>query len=469
MPSPHDFIFENIVVGPQIRNQPTKTLRNQGFNQANHCGDRIGATAKTQNFSAKASCRKRSVKESIAELAIFDGEPEFRSPLHVGRPNTGSRDELFRRLNVILDRNWLTNDGPMVREFEQRLCEDTNAANCVAVCNATVGLQLLCRALSLTGEVIVPSFTFAASVHALLWQGLTPVFCDVKPGSFHLDDDCLEKLLTSSTSAVLGVHVWGQACDVDAISSFTARHGIHCIFDAAHAIGCEHGGRRIGTFGAAEVFSFHATKCINSFEGGAITTNDDALADQLRLLRNFGFQGNDNVVSVGINGKMSEVNAAMGLTSLEAYDEIVDINRRNAAAYSKGLAQTPGIRLFEPRDRDRNNRQYVVGLVDASRFGLTRDELVSLLTAENVLARRYFFPGCHRMEPYRTMFPEAGRMLPHTEDICRDVLVLPTGSQLTPAAATRICQLIDFASGHASEIRRCLEAQETGAEIQPSD
>ena len=335
--------------------------------------------------------------------------------------------------------------------------------------NATVGLQLLCRALSLTGEVIVPSFTFAASVHALLWQGLTPVFCDVKPGSFHLDVDCLENLLTDRTSAVLGVHIWGQACDVDAISSFTARHGIHCIFDAAHAIGCEHGGRRIGTFGAAEVFSFHATKCVNSFEGGAITTNDDALADQLRLLRNFGFQGNDNVVSVGINGKMSEVNAAMGLTSLDAYDEFVDVNFRNAAAYSEGLAHTPGIRLFEPRDHDRNNRQYVVALVNASRFGLTRDELVSLLTAENVLARRYFFPGCHRMEPYRTMFPEAGRALPHTEDICRDVLVLPTGSQLDPTDAGRICWLINFASDHAAEIRRRLATQTTASETQPSD
>lgn len=407
--------------------------------------------------------RNHSVKESIADLAIFEGPAEFSEPIHVGRPNIGNRDGLFRRINEILDRNWLTNNGPMVCEFEQRLCELTGSKNSVAICNATVGLQLLCHAMNLTGEIIVPSFTFAASVHAFHWQGLTPVFCDVKPRSFHLDVDLLESLRTERTSAILGVHTWGQACDIEEISAFAASHNLKVIFDAAHSIGCEFDGTPIGTFGDAEVFSFHATKCINSFEGGAITTNNDELAERLRLMRNFGFQGNDNVVSIGINAKMSEVAAAMGQTSLDAYDEFVAHNHENAQAYAKGLASVSGIDLFEPRQKKRHNWQYIVALVDEQRFGLNRDELVALLSAENVLARRYFYPGCHQIEPYRTMFPDSAKALSHTEAVCREVLVLPTGTQLDAFTANRVCDLISFAANHATEIRdRLASAQEAG-------
>lgn len=396
------------------------------------------------------------MKESISELAIFGGNAEFPHPLHVGRPNTGSRDELFRRINEILDRNWLTNDGPMVREFERRLSSVTGADHCIAVSNATAGLQLLCHALNLKGEIIVPSFTFAASVHALFWQGLTPVFCDVKPGTFHLDVDLLESLRTDRTSAVLGVHVWGQACDVDAITSFADRYDLSTIFDAAHSIGCKRGGQPIGAFGNAEVFSFHATKCINSFEGGAITTNDGELADRLRLARNFGFRGNDNVISLGINAKMSEVCAAMGQTSLDSFDEFVNHNRENADAFLRELEATAGCSLFKPEEPQYHNWHYVVALIDEDEFGLTRDELVAVLSAENVLARRYFYPGCHRMEPYRTIYHNAGETLPNTEDICEKVLVLPTGTQLDTAAVTQVCGLITFASNHAAAIRKRL-------------
>ena len=409
------------------------------------------------------------MKESIAELAIFGGSAEFPSPLHVGRPNIGSRNDLFRRINEILDRNWLTNDGPVVREFEQRLCELTGAANCIAVCNATAGLQLLCHALQLSGEIIIPSFTFAASVHAFSWQGIAPVFCDVKPDSFHLDVDQLESLRTERTSAILGVHTWGQVCDTRAILSFAAAHDLKVIFDAAHAIGCEHDGTRVGTFGDAEVFSFHATKCVNSFEGGAITTNDDGLAERLKLMRNFGFRGNDNVVSIGINAKMSEVCAAMGQTSLEAYDEIVAHNRENARAFADGLRAIPGVKLFEPGSGQRHNCQYIVALVDERRFGLSRDSLVTVLSAENVLARRYFYPGCHRIEPYRTMFPDAGETLPNTEQVCEDVLVFPTGTQLGASEVRRICEIVSFASAHASEIRSRLTSGSAIAEMSNGD
>ncbi|NQV25886.1 MAG: aminotransferase class I/II-fold pyridoxal phosphate-dependent enzyme [Rhodopirellula sp.] len=409
------------------------------------------------------------MKNSIEDCAIFGGSAEFPQPLHVGRPNIGSRSSLFRRINEILDRNWLTNDGPMDREFEQRLRDLTGASNCIAVSNATLGLQLLCHALNLTGEIIIPSFTFAASAHAFLWQGITPVFCDVKPGTFHLDVDQLESLRTDRTSAVLGVHTWGQACDTEAVTAFAAAHDLRVIFDAAHAIGCEHEGKPIGTFGDAEVFSFHATKCVNSFEGGAITTSNDDLAERLRLMRNFGFRGNDNVISIGINAKMNEVCAAMGQTSLDAYDEFVAHNQENARAFAEGLAPITGIDLFEPRPGQRHNWQYIVSLIDEPRFGLTRDELVAVLSAENVLARRYFYPGCHRIEPYRSLFPNAGDSLPNTEHVCENVLVLPTGTQLDATEARRICELMSFASAHAAEIRSRWSDESASAEMRTSD
>ena len=176
------------------------------------------------------------------------------------------------------------------------------------------------------------------------------------------------------------------------------------MYDAAHAFGCTHRDRRVGGFGAAEVFSFHATKFVNAFEGGAVTTNDDAMAQKMRLMRNFGFAGYDNVIYIGTNGKMTEVCAAMGLTSLESMEEFVVHNRVNHAAYAEYLADVPGIRLLPYDPSEQPNYQYIVIEVDAAEFGLTRDELLSMLHARNILARRYFYPGCHAMEPYRSFF-----------------------------------------------------------------
>ncbi len=390
----------------------------------------------------------------IEQLAVFGRtSAAFVAPLHVGRPNIGNRQRLLERINDILDRRWLTNMGPYSLEFERRIADMLGVRHCIVMCNGTVALEIAIRALGLKGEVIVPSMTFIATVHALQWQEVTPVFCDIEPGEFHLDPAKVERLVTPRTTGIIGVHLWGRPCEVDSLMNIAERWNLKLLFDAAHAFGCSYKGRMIGNFGQAEVFSFHATKCINTFEGGAIVTNDDELARKIRLMTNFGFGGTDKVVYIGTNGKMNEVSAAMGITSLEDLSTFVDVNRASYHAYVKELSGIRGLRLLMYDDQERNNYQYIVLEVDEAVTNVSRDQLVDILQAENVLARRYFYPGCHNMEPYRSYFPLSALWLPETERMARRVLVLPTGSAVDAESIRTICMIIRFAVSHGTEIR----------------
>lgn len=392
-------------------------------------------------------------KRNLSDLAIFGGPSLFSEPLHVGRPNIGDRDRLFERLNDILDKRWLTNGGPYVQDLENRIGALLGVKHCVAMCNATVALEITARALNLAGEVIIPSYTFVASAHALQWQEITPVFCDIDPATHNIDAARIEKLITPRTTGILGVHVWGRACDVESLTAIAQKHRLKLMFDAAHAFYCTYQGRMIGGFGNAEVFSFHATKFFNSFEGGAVTTNDDTLAGKIRKMRNFGFTGMDEVSSVGTNGKMSEISAAMGLTSLESLDEFIKTNYKNYLIYSDTLTNISGIRLIQFNSNEKNNYQYIVIEIDQDAFGISRDLLVKILHAENILARRYFYPGCHQMEPYRSYFPNAGLVLPETEKLTQRVLQLPTGATVGEYEIDRVCRIIRFISLNGKAIQ----------------
>lgn len=391
-------------------------------------------------------------RDAVAELAIFSGRPAFAEPLHVGRPNIGNRARLLERINDALDRRWLTNNGPFVQELELRIAEFVGVRHCIALCNATVALEIVTRALGMQGEVIVPSFTFAATAHALQWQAITPVFCDVDPATHNLDPAMVEAMITPRTTGIMGVHVWGRGCAVEELTAIAERRNLALIFDAAHAFGCTYGGVPIGGFGAAEVFSFHATKFLNSLEGGAIVTNDDALAEKIRLMRNFGFADYDDVSYVGTNGKMNEFSAAMGLTSLEMFDELVEVNERNYKAYVESLAEVPGVQVVRYNPAERLNYQYVVLEIEQATAGLSRDDLRDVLWAEQILARRYFYPGCHRMEPYRSYFPHAGLLLPHTEALTERVLSLPSGTAVGPAEIARCCRIMQLAVEHSDVV-----------------
>ncbi len=376
-----------------------------------------------------------------ADLAINGAPPAFETPVHVGRPNIGGREGFMQRVSQILDNQWLTNNGPMVQEFEQRIAEHLGVKHCVAMCNGTIALEIAIRALGLSGEVIVPSWTFVATAHALYWQGITPVFADIDRNTHNLDPDAVRKMITPRTTGIIGVHLWGRAAPVDELQAIAAENGLKLMFDAAHAFGSSYRGQTIGRFGECEVFSFHATKSFNCMEGGAITTNNDELAEAMRLMRNFGFKGYDNVIHPGTNGKMIEVCAAMGLANLDSFDSVVAANKQTHEAYRQALAGINGISLLDYGPSERNSHHYVVMEI-AESCPASRDQIVAALQAENILARKYFWPGCHMMKPYRDLFPHARLMLEHTRAVAESVVVLPAGISLSADQVEAVASVV---------------------------
>jgi len=404
-------------------------------------------------------------KKELDDLAIFGGAPVFDYELHVGGPNIGERARLLRRINDILERRWLTNRGRYVQELEEKITNLIGVKHCIAMCNATIALEIAIRALDLKGEVIIPSMTFVATAHALQWQEITPVFCDIDPETLCIDPMQVERLITPRTTGIIGVHLFGQTCDVEALQEIAKKRGLRLLFDAAHAFFCSREDKMVGSFGHAEVFSFHATKFINTLEGGAVLTNDDVLAEKIRLMKNFGFKGLDNVIFLGTNGKMNEISAAMGLTLLESLDELVDINKRNYELYRQFLSDIPGISVRDYNYNEKCNFQYIVLNVDQDITGFSRDDLLKILRAENVLARRYFYPGCHRMEPYRSYNPNSYLLLPHTERLNQQLMQLPTGTAIGPSEIEKICHIIKMCVQNSEALRKLLESKHEMIEI----
>lgn len=376
---------------------------------------------------------------------------KFDEPLHVGSPNIGDRALFDKYVDEMFERRWLTNRGVLVEQFEAELADYLGVKHCVSMCNGTIALEIAIRALDMKGEVILPSLTFVATAHALQWQEITPVFCDVNPETLCIDPREIERHITPKTTGIIGVHVYSQPCDIDALKEIADRRNLRLMFDSAHAFGASFKGSKIGGFGDCEVFSFHATKFFNSFEGGAVATNNDELAEKLRLMQNFGFLGADEVGHVGTNGKMTEVCAAMGLTNLRSIDRFLETNRSNYAVYEKELAEIEGLVLrkcggcsLPCKQSCESNRQYVLVEV-TEEFPFNRNELMEKLHSENILARRYFWPGCHKMEPYKSLQPNAGMMLPVTEDVLERLLLLPTGEAIDAEKIRQIADVIKAA------------------------
>ncbi|GAB3738678.1 aminotransferase class I/II-fold pyridoxal phosphate-dependent enzyme [Silanimonas algicola] len=400
---------------------------------------RIATNTPADGEPVQATAPKRFL--SRADLALSGAPPAFAEPVHVGRPNIGDRDAFLKRVDGLLDRRWLTNNGPLVGELEQKLANYLGVRHVVVMCNGTIALEIAIRALGLTGEVIVPSYTFIATAQALQWQQITPVFADIDPSTHNLDPESVERMITPRTTGIIGVHLWGRAAPVDELAEIARRRKLSLMFDAAHAFGATYRGRRVGAFGRAEVFSFHATKFFNCFEGGAVTTNEDDLATTMRYMRNFGFEAYDKAVHVGTNGKMPEICAAMGLTNLESLDAVIEANRANLAAYEAAFDGIDGISLLRYDPREGCNFQYVVAEVEPS-FPATRDEIVAALHAEGILVRKYFWPGCHNMQPFRDLYPHAGLLLPNTESVSGRVIVMPTGTALPEGAIDAIAGVL---------------------------
>jgi dTDP-4-amino-4,6-dideoxygalactose transaminase len=391
--------------------------------------------------------------KTASELAILGGAPAFAEPLHVGRPNVGDREAVLRAIGEAIDERWLSNNGAKLMAFERRLSEQLGGLHCVATCNATLGLQIAMRALGVQGEVVLPALTFVATAHAVAWERLTPVFADVDPETLCMGPAEAAARIGPETGALLGVHLWGRSADPVGLERLARERELPLVFDAAHALGCWHEGRPLAGFGDAAVLSFHATKVANAFEGGVVVTADGELAERVATMRNFGFVDEDEIVGLGTNAKMSEAAAAMGLASLDSLPDFLTANRRNYIAYEEALADVSGIRLL-PLDPAQVNCHHITVTVDPAVAGLDRDALRQVLVAENVLARRYFYPGCHRVPPYSEgTIPE----LPVTDAALERCLSLPTGTAVSVEDIDGIGRVVGLAVASAPEVRRQLE------------
>jgi dTDP-4-amino-4,6-dideoxygalactose transaminase len=390
------------------------------------------------------------LKTITAKPAILGGEPISSQPLRIVKPCLPTLDQIADPLREILQTGNLTNFSRYEREFERKLSEYLNVPYARTYANATLGLILALNSLRLEGEVILPSFTFAATAHAVRWNGLRPVFVDILPDTFTLDPAAVEAAITPKTSAIFPVHIYGHPCEIDELGDISKKHHLSLLFDSAHAFGSTYRGQRMGGFGDAEVFSFHATKVFPVGEGGCVTTRDPHLAEYLKLAGKYGDPGDENTRFVGMNAKLQEFNAIMGLAAFETVERHI-ANRRNYANYLRErLGLVPGISFQAIRPYVQTNYQNFAILVDEQQFGIYRDQLFDALKAENIFPRKYFYPPLHKHDAYREF---SSASLPVTELVSGQVLCLPFYSEMSEFDLEILCATVERIQKHVTEIR----------------
>lgn len=366
----------------------------------------------------------------------------FAHPVYVTRPLLPPLEDYSRLLEQIWESGWLTNAGAQHEAFEAELANYLQADHLSLFNNGTLALMVACQALGLAGEVITTPFTFPATPHVLSWNRITPVFADIDPATLCIDPGRIESCITARTSAILGVHVYGVPCDVVAIDDIARRHGLRVLYDAAHAFGTAIEGNAIAQYGDATMFSLHATKLFHSAEGGALAMRDPALKRQADLLKNFGIANEDEVRMAGINGKMSELHAALGRVVLP---RVVAERRRRARVreiYAQRLAGCAGVRLHPIPAGVTDSYQYLVLRINADEAGCSRDVLHARLKRYNIVTRKYFKPLCSEYDCYRQLpSAEPGR-LPVAYRIASEVLTLPFHGMLGEDDVQRICDAI---------------------------
>ncbi|MHB8140461.1 MAG: aminotransferase class I/II-fold pyridoxal phosphate-dependent enzyme [Vulcanimicrobiaceae bacterium] len=392
-------------------------------------------------------------KRAANDFAIAGGTAEFAEQLPVGQLYFPSWERYETAMRGIFEREYYTNHGPLLEQLEERLQLYFGVKHVICVTNATVGLTMVAKALVPTGKVVVPAFTFPGSAQSISWAGLEPAFCDVDAATHHATAETIEPAMQDDVRAILAVNLWGGACDVRALEAYASQKGMYLFFDSAHALGSSIDGTRMGGFGSAEVFSFHATKVLNATEGGCICTNDDDLAAILRNMRCGYGMGRIVEVPVTTNGRMSEAQAAIALLSLDDLEEHIQRNVHLARIYSEEVQGISGFHIVVPSGVDLSNYQYLVCEVDEEQFGLPRDALLQLLKAENVNARRYFYPGVHRCVPYVTQLPQYVTVLPNTDRLCSSLIQLPIGALVSDESAHRIGRLIGDAARCSAALR----------------
>lgn len=390
---------------------------------------------------------------SAPSFAIFGAPPAFDKPVPVGQLYFPSWERYEEKFRGIFDRQYYTEYGPLNQELEQKLQQFLGVKHAICVTNETVGLMMVADAMGLSGKVILPALAHISSAQSLGWAGLEPVFCDVSPDTRQIAPDRVASLIDRGVSAIMGVHLCGGACDPKALAELAGAHGVQLYFDAAHAFGCEADGVRVGNFGRAEVFSFHADNILNATEGGCICTNDDELAARLRTMRSSAGAGKPVEVTRTVNGRMSEAQAAIALMSLEDFPANQKNNETLYRLYEAHLAVIHGLHLVKPTGVSFSNYQHLVCRVNERAFGLSRDLLIALLKAENVNAQRYFYPGLHRSIPYSQELPQYLDHLPNTDNLCASCIRFPVGTLVYAQSVERICNILLRAHQASAKIR----------------
>lgn len=348
-------------------------------------------------------------------------------PLYVTQPLLPDLEKMHDLLQEIWTTKILTNGGALHQRLERQLTDYLGVPTAMLFNNGTIALLAALKLFDLPrgSEVITTPLTFAATAHAICWNGLTPVFADVSPDTLTIDPESVRKAITSKTSAILGVHVYGTICDLDALQGIADEHKLRLIYDAAHAFGATVRGRSVGSFGDASVFSFHATKLFNTAEGGLIATNRSVDKQAIYYLRNFGIKNEEEVVSIGINGKLSELQAAMGLLNLPLVESEKTLRAQLREKYCEFLAPLRGINLQPVQSGISQSEQYFRVCIDQHLFGRSRDDIYLGLKKREIFARKYFHPICTDFESYRNYPIHSVRDVPYVEAIKSQVLCLP--------------------------------------------
>lgn len=388
---------------------------------------------------------KPKVCKTIIERRVSGKLKPFDKPVYVTRPMLPDLDKVIEKLKAIWQSKWLTNHGDLHCELEEKLQVVLKVRNVSLFNNGTIALLTALKALELPvgSEVITTPFTFPATVHCIAWNGLKPVFCDIEPDTMTIDAHKIEGLINKNTSAILGVHVYGFPCDTEKIQSIADKYDLKVIYDAAHAFTTEINGKGIGTYGDISMFSFHATKLFHTLEGGCLSYKDDQYIDKLYYLRNFGIKNEEEVVEIGINGKMNEIQAAIGLLNLDLIEEEKLKRKEIQNVYIKHLALLNGITLSELLKNTTDSMGYFVVKIGQKEFGISRDEIYDTLKKYNVFARKYFYPLCSDYEPYKHLKSSNKMNLPVANKIKDEVLCLPFYGDLGAVNAGKICKILE--------------------------
>ena len=366
----------------------------------------------------------------------------FVEPIYVTRPVFPRIEEVTKKLNEIWASKWLTNNGPQHALLESELQKYLQVPCLSLFNNGTIALMVACQSLRLSGDVITTPFTFAATAHVLAWNNIRPVFCDIDHYTMNIDADKIESMITPATTAILAVHVFGTPCDVYKIEEIANRYGLRVIYDAAHAFGVEVDGRGVGNFGDISMMSFHATKLYHTVEGGALMHNDSYLKTRIDLLKNFGIKNEEEVVMPGINGKMNEIQAAVGLIMLDYVEAERQKRQMLIDVYIEELQAVKGIYLMPVIEKVKSNYQYFVIRIDAAEFGCSRDEVYARFKDYNVFARKYFHPLCSEYTCYRQLPSASIENLPVANKVGTEVLSMPLYGELLPEEVRKICRIL---------------------------